>query len=287
MSSTRARGLGRGLGALIPGAPRHLGERVEYIPVDRIRAGPCQPRQALDSQELEDLAESVRSHGILQPIVVRPVTDGYEVVAGERRWRAAVMAGLDSVPAVVRQVSDVQALAMALVENLQRQDLNPLERAKAYQRLVEEFGLTQEEVARTVGRSQPSVANTLRLLALPPEVLELLGRGELSEAHARVLLSVSDPQRRVELARWAAQNHVPVRQLAQMAAREDGRRRPRAAKLRSPDPERHALEDTLRSKLATQVRVRKTRKGGVLEIEFYSDEDLVRICEVILGETVS
>lgn len=279
--STRSRGLGRGLGALIPGASPQLEDRVEYIPVDRIRPGPYQPRQAVDPQELEELAESVRSHGVLQPILVRPAADGYEVVAGERRWRAARMAGLETVPAVVRQVGDLQALAVALVENLQRQDLNPVERARAYRRLVEEFGLTQEEVARTVGRSQPSVANTLRLLSLPPEVLSLVERGELSEAHARVLLSVEDPQQRLALARRAADARMPVRELAREASPrvpQEGRRRGKAR-----DPNLEALEDALRSRLATQVRVRRTRKGGVLEIEFYSDEDLARICEAVLG----
>jgi ParB family chromosome partitioning protein len=283
VSAGKPRGLGRGLGALIPGASTHPEERVEYVPIHRIRPGPYQPRQAVDPKELGELAESVRSHGVLQPIVVRPVSDGYEVVAGERRWRAAAMAGLDSVPAVVRQVGDLQALAIALVENLQRQDLNPVERARAYRRLVEEFGLTQEEVARTVGRSQPSVANALRLLSLPPEVLQLVERGELTEAHARVLLSVEDPHRRLDLAHRAASKHLPVRQLAQLASDQRAPQRRRRAKTIPSDPNRQALEDALRSRLATQVRVRRTRKGGVLEIEFYSEEDFGRICEVILG----
>ncbi len=282
MSAGRARGLGRGLGALIPGADSQPEERVEYLPVDRIRPGPYQPRQMLAPEELAELADSVRLHGVLQPILVRPVADGYEVVAGERRWRAAAMAGLQTVPAVVKQVGDLQALEIALVENLQRQDLNPVERARAYRRLVEEFGLTQEELARAVGRSQPSVANTLRLLSLPPEILELLERGELSEAHGRVLLSVEDPQRRLALARRAAELQMSVRQLAQIASRGQATSRRRAT-TRVSDPNREALEDALRSRLATQVRVRKTRKGGVLEIEFYSEEDLERICEMILG----
>lgn len=286
MSGAKPRGLGRGLGALIPGASSHPEEKVEYVPVDRIRPGPYQPRQALDSRELEELAESVRSHGVLQPIVVRPVPDGYEVVAGERRWRAAAMAGLTNVPAVVRQVGDLQALAIALVENLQRQDLNPVERARAYRRLVEEFGLTQEEVARMLGRSQPSVANALRLLSLPPGILQLLERGELTEAHARALLSVEDPQRRLELAHKAASGRLTVRELTQLTSDRMGRRTRHGRGGQAADPDRQALEDALRSRLATQVRVRRTKRGGLVEIEFYSDDDLARICEVILGGPV-
>ncbi len=281
MSGTRARGLGRGLAALIPGAEATSHERIEYLPTDRVRPSRNQPRLSVQEAELEELASSVRVHGILQPIVVRPAGDGYEIVAGERRWRAAVLAGLPAVPAVVRQVGELESLALALVENLQRQDLNPLERARAYRRLSEEFGMTQGDIARLVGRSQPAVANTLRLLSLPDEVQERLRRGELLEAHARLLLEVQDPGRQVELARVASEGHLTVQELARLVRGQPGRAVRR--RHRAQDPDRQALEEALSVRLATRVRVRAGRKRGVVEIEFYSQEDLARICEILLG----
>lgn len=232
-------------------------------------------------EELEELAASVRVHGILQPIVVRPSGDGYEIVAGERRWRAAVLAGLATVPAVVRQVGELESLALALVENLQRQDLNPVERARAYRRLSQEFGLSQQEIARLVGRSQPAVANALRLLSLPQDVLEAVEKGELSEAHARLLLEVEDPGRRVELARLAVARKLTTRELGALVRPKARPKRTRRARLSSPDLV--ALEEALSQRLGTRVRVRTGRGRGVVEIEFYSDDDLSRICELVLG----
>lgn len=282
MSPHRPRGLGRGLAALIPGAeglPRE--ERIEYLPLDRVRPGKNQPRSSLPVEELEELAASVRVHGILQPIVVRPSGDGYEIVAGERRWRAAVLAGLATVPAVVRQVGELESLALALVENLQRQDLNPVERARAYRRLSQEFGLSQQEIARLVGRSQPAVANTLRLLSLPQDVLEAVEKGELSEAHARLLLEVEDPGRRVELARLAVARKLTTRELGRLVRPKSAPARARRVGPSSPDLV--ALEEALSQRLGTRVRVRTGRGRGVVEIEFYSDDDLSRICELVLG----
>ncbi|MDR7386227.1 MAG: ParB/RepB/Spo0J family partition protein [Armatimonadota bacterium] len=282
MSPHRPRGLGRGLAALIPGAEvLAREERIEYLPLDRVRPGKNQPRSSLPVEELEELAASVRVHGILQPIVVRPSGDGYEIVAGERRWRAAVLAGLATVPAVVRQVGELESLALALVENLQRQDLNPVERARAYRRLVQEFGLSQQEIARLVGRSQPAVANTLRLLSLPQEVLQAVEKGQLSEAHARLLLEVEDPGRRVELARLAVARRLTTRELGRLVRPKSGPVRARRAGPSSPDLV--ALEEALSQRLGTRVRVRTGRGRGVVEIEFYSDDDLSRICELVLG----
>lgn len=278
----KSRGLGRGLAALIPGADDAPGrERVEYIPTDQIRPNRNQPRLLVSQEELEDLAASVRVHGVVQPIVVRPAGDGYEIVAGERRWRAAVLAGLETVPAVVRQVGDLESLALALVENVQRQDLNPVDRARAYRRLAQEFGLTQGEIARLVGCSQAAVANTLRLLSLPEEVLEDLQRGAISEAHGRLLLEVGDPGRQVQLARQVVAEGLTTRELSRLVRRQERR----AARRRAPgrDRDRAVLEEALSQRLHTRVRVRRGRKGGVVEVEFYSEDDLARICEVILG----
>jgi ParB family chromosome partitioning protein len=293
MADARRRGLGRGLGALIPGAemPEIRGP-VDVLPVDSLRPGRHQPRDEIAGPAFEELVASVRVHGILQPIVARPAATGYEIVAGERRWRAAREAGLGTIPVVIRPLTDLEALQVALVENLQREDLNPADRARAYRRLIGEFGLTQQQVAEAVGRSQPSVANALRLLALPPEILETLERGALSEAHARLLLGVEDPEARRRLWKTALAHELPVRELADLirggrhsmpdtkatAAEKRRGRRPKKA-----DPNRTALEDTLRQRLGTQVHIRQGRKKGVVEIEFYSDDDLARVCDVILG----
>lgn len=278
----KPRGLGRGLAALIPGAEEVISrERVEHIPTDRIRPNRNQPRLSISPEEVEELASSVRLHGLVQPILVRPVGDGYEIVAGERRWRAAVLAGLTTVPAVVRQLGDLESLALALVENVQRLDLNPVERARAYRKLSQEFGLTQGEIAQLVGCSQAAVANTLRLLSLPEEVLRDLQRGLLSEAHGRLLLEVKDPVRQAELARRVSEEGLTTRQLSRLVAGEEKRSARRRALRAQPD--QVALEEALSRRLHTRVRVRKGRKGGVVEVEFYSDDDLARICEVILG----
>lgn len=278
----KPRGLGRGLAALIPGAEEVSSrERVEQIPTDRIRPNRNQPRLSIPREELEELASSVRVHGVVQPIVVRPAGDGYEIVAGERRWRAAVLAGLGTIPAVVRQVGDLESLALALVENVQRSDLNPVERARAYRTLSQEFGLTQGEIAQLVGCSQSAVANTLRLLSLPEEVLQELQRGVVSEAHGRLLLELKDPARQVELARKVAAEGLTTRQLSRLVGGEE-KRSTRRRTLRG-DPDQVAVEEALSRRLHTRVRVRRGRKGGVVEVEFYSDDDLARICEVILG----
>jgi ParB family chromosome partitioning protein len=243
-------------------------------------------------QTLEELVASIRAHGVLQPILARPAGAGFEIVAGERRWRAARDAGLTTIPAVIRTLTDLEALQVALVENLQREDLNPVERARAYRKLVDEFGLTQQQVADAVGRSQPSIANALRLLALPAEILETVETGTLSEGHARLLLGVEDGGVRRRLWKATLERDLSVRELADLihGARQQvpdtgvsGSVRRRGRKPRKTDPNRAALEDALRQRLGTQVHIRQGRKKGVVEIEFYSDADLARVCDALLG----
>lgn len=293
MADARRRGLGRGLGALIPGADMpEMRAPVELLPVDSVRPGRHQPRDEVAGRAFEELVASVRTHGILQPIVARPAATGYEIVAGERRWRAAREAGLGTIPAMIRPLTDLEALQIALVENLQREDLNPVERARAYRKLIEEFGMTQQQVADTVGLSQPSVANALRLLTLPSEILEAVESGTLSEGHARLLLAVEDTEVRRLLWMTTMERDLSVRELADMIrsgrhpvpdSEVTGSSRRRGRRPRKADPNRAALEDALRQRLGTQVHVRQGRKKGVVEIEFYSDDDLARICDVILG----
>jgi ParB family chromosome partitioning protein len=233
----------------------------------------------IDPAELSGLAASVRRHGVLQPIVVRPVGSGYEVVAGERRWRAAESAGLAAVPAVVRPMGDKEALELALVENLQREDLNPMERARAYRTLVEEFHLTQEQAAEQVGKSQPSVANALRLLGLPPQIQASLEAGRITEGHARALLSVSDGPGRLRLWEKVEKRGLSVRETERLARGSISRGIRRVGR----DPELHAVIDDLSGRLATKVTVSGSRSRGTIEIEFYSEDDLQRILDIIAG----
>ncbi|MBI4277452.1 MAG: ParB/RepB/Spo0J family partition protein [Armatimonadetes bacterium] len=279
------RGLGRGLAALIPGASEGAAQAgIQEIPTDNIVPGTFQPRGAIDGGEFEELVASVREHGILQPIIVRPRGDKHEVVVGERRWRAAVAAGLRTVPAVVRSLTDRETLEIALVENLQREDLTPLERAKAYHRLSREFGLTQEQVAQRVGVSRPAVANTLRLLGLPVEVQASLEHGRITEGHARALLMIQDRGRLLEAWRQVEKRGFSVRE-AEVLAQREGRivsRGTSVARKVRRDPEIVDLEEQLRTRLGTQVRIRQQRKKGEIVIEFYSVDDLTRIIDLLL-----
>jgi ParB family chromosome partitioning protein len=252
------------------------------IPLAQIVPNPHQPRRKQEGEALAELAASIAAHGVVQPIIVTElpgnIPPAYQIVAGERRWRAAQMAGLEAIPALVRELSPREALELALVENLQREDLNPLEEAEAYRMLAEDFGLSHEEIARQVGRSRPAVTNTLRLLQLPPAVRERLFAGELSAGHARALLSLPSPQLQEEAMRLVLRRGMNVRQTELLVQRllRPGRPRTRG----SPEPaETAALEARLREALGTRVTLKRGRKGGRLTIYFYSDEELEALLE--------
>lgn len=277
--------LGRGLEALIPGAPKPampiaipaagIAGAEQRIPLDRIRANPRQPRSEFDEAALRELAASIRVQGIIQPLLVRPDGDGaYELVAGERRLRAARLAGLDEVPVVVRDVSDGESLELALIENIQRSDLSPLEEAAAYQHLLDDFGHTQEEIATRVGKSRPAVANALRLLRLPEPIKKEIARGRLSAGHARVLLSLESADAQLRAARQILARQLSVRDTEKIAG---GRREPEKPATR--DPHRAALERDLAAALGTRVRILPRGRGGKIEIEYYSNEELHGIAE--------
>lgn len=270
-------GLGRGLDALIPRDRDDSTARA--LPLDRIAANPHQPRGTFDDEALAELAASIAAHGVLQPVVVRAATDGsYELIAGERRVRAARLAGLSEIPAVVRDPTAAELLELALVENLQRADLNPIDEASAYRVLTDRFGLSHEEVARQVGKSRVAVSNALRLLDLAPETRQSIMEGRISEGHGRALaaLTVAELQRAV--LRVVLDRHLSVRQTEELV-----RRRREAAPRR-----RHGLPDDLqdveaqlRGLLATKVGIVRTRRGGRLVIDFYSDEELDRLYAII------
>lgn len=281
----KTRGLGRGLGALIPGAGLPGESGIVDIPIDQIRPNTLQPRAGFDDTPMAELAASIREQGILQPVLVRPTADGYELVAGERRWRAAKAAGLQVVPAMVRRLDDRGALEAALVENLQREDLNAIDRARAYRRLSEEFGLSQEAVARRVGRSQPSVANTLRLLSLPPEVQAAVESGRITEGHARALLAIDDPLRVMAVWRAIEARGLSVRE-TEVAARRQGISREIRRRSAVYRVEFDIIQQNLSERLGAPVRVTASRKGrGEIRVTFYSPEDLDRLLNLMGGGT--
>lgn len=278
--------LGKGLGALLPDSfPSMLPlerETTHDIPLERIVPNRYQPRQAFAPGELAQLAESVKRNGVLQPVLVRRKADGlFELIAGERRYRAAKLAGLKSIPAVVRHSSDEQTMELALIENLQRADLNPMEEARAYQRLVTEFGLTQEVIAQKFGKDRSSIANSLRLINLPNEIKELIESRKLTTGHAKVLLGISRPELQIKLARRIIEGQLSVRQTEQLIASElrTGRTKP-AARRRTTYPD---LEEKLRKRLGTKVTIHEGRKGGRIEIHYFEPADLDRLTDLILG----
>jgi ParB family chromosome partitioning protein len=277
----RHTGLGRGLGALIPQTSPAGAAPVE-IPISRIRGNPYQPRQRVEQRALESLASSIAIHGILQPVLVTEVLDGYQLVAGERRVRAAQMAGLDRVPAIVRQMAQRDQLAVALVENVQRSDLNAMEEAHAYRQLADEFGLTQDEIATRVGRARSTVANTLRLLDLEQPVQQALADGSIAEGHARALAGASPAGQR-QLVEAVIARDLSVRQTEELVRRLRDRPASASRTASDPDTEMDRLEEDLRRALGTKVLLARSRNGGRIVIEYYSDEEFSRLYERLTG----
>jgi ParB family chromosome partitioning protein len=267
------RGLGRGLSALIPGGDE---QGLTEVPIGSINPNPMQPRTALTENELAELAASIREHGILQPLIVTRAQAGpaeYTLIAGERRWRAAQLAGLATVPVIIKEVSSREMLELALVENLQRADLNPLEAGGAYQHLIDDFGLTQEQVAARVGKSRTAVANTLRLLTLPQAAKAALASGEISEGHARALLGLRTEEALLAGLAQVVARGLNVREAEALVQRLNGER-PTPSAPTPTSPADQAFEDRFRQALGTKVNLLRGRKGGRLIIHFYSDDEL-------------
>jgi ParB family chromosome partitioning protein len=273
------RGIGRGLAAILPTTAGE-DETLHRIPLEQIAPNPDQPRKSFDEQALRALAGSLREHGVIQPVIVRALPGGrYELLAGERRWRAAQLAELDRIPAVVRTAADGERLELAMIENMARQDLNPVEAARACAALVDEFGLTKEEVGRRVGKSRVAISNLVRLLELPDEVLAMLEAGTLSEGHGRAVLQAPDHTVRRRVAREARDRGLSVRQTEDLARGGTSRPAKRAAKLQSADAleATRQAEDMLAALLGCEVKVRLGRKGGTVEIPF---DDLAELSEI-------
>jgi len=273
-------GLGRGLAALIPQRGAGQAGSVE-LPISAISRNPYQPRQAFEQAQLDELATSIAEHGVLQPILVSEIPGGFQLIAGERRLRAAEMAGLERIPALVRTADDSAQLAWALIENLQRSDLNALEAAAAYKRLVDEFGLSHDDVAGRVGKSRSAIANSLRLLDLAPEVKDALLRGAITEGHARAIAGIEDPVQEAAVSMDVESRGLSVRQTEELVRRLHRERPAKTPRERAPDVDR--LESALRDSLATKVTINTARKGGRITIEYYDEDDLERLYERLTG----
>jgi ParB family chromosome partitioning protein len=285
---TRKTGLGRGLEALIPTGENEIPKNgINQISIDRISPNPHQPRARFDTDELDELAASIMEHGVIQPLIVKRgnKVDEYILVAGERRLLAARRAGLVSVPVIIREADDQQLVELALVENVQRTDLGPLEAAEAYRQLAEDFGLSHDEIAVRVGKSRVTVTNTLRLLKLPASVMQALSDGLISEGHARVLLALPTAQAQSAAMQTIINHDLNVRQAEELVRKLSGQKLPRPTRPGLP-PELSAIEERMREHLGTKVSLTRKRKGGTVIIHYYSDEELDSLVDRILGESL-
>lgn len=287
------RGLGKGLGALIPELEEDNLEAQQVVDINLIVPNPYQPRKEFSDEKLNELAESIRIHGIIQPLLVREYQGKYQLIAGERRLRASKLVGLTEVPIVIREMTDQVMMEVALVENLQREDLNPIEEAEAYRRLMEEFKITQDEIAKRVGRSRPAIANTLRLLNLPLEIQSDLAKGTLTMGHARPLLSLKAPEEQLRFWKIIQEEQLTVRQTEEMirqavdqtdVSRETKRSTKQQKANISRDPNLLQIEEELQLSLGTKVVIKPDKIGGKIEINYYSDEDFERLCERLIQD---
>lgn len=278
----KKKALGKGLKAFIPEEYGILKEeKYAELDIDQLKPNPFQPRLKFSQDSIDELSRSIKESGVLQPIIVSPEGDGYRIIVGERRWRAAQRIGLKKIPVLIRTMSNEKQLEASLIENLHREDLNPLEIALAYQKLIQELDHTQEEIAQKVGKDRSSVTNYLRLLRLPQEIQDCLGEGKISMGHARALLSLEDPQTQISLCQQLIEETLSVRDVEKMIQRL--KRKPSAKKSREADPDLLALQEELLKVLGTKVSISGTQDKGVIKVYYFSMEDLDRIYEKIKG----
>ena len=302
MAGTKKGGLGRGLEALFADSvpvtrevkpadtaakpakksaeKAEPAETVRYISIHDVKPNANQPRKVFDEEKIAELAASIKENGIIQPLIVRKKGKSYEIVAGERRWRASVKAELKEVPCIVRELDDEQNMLLAIVENMQREDLNPMEEAEGLNQMIAAYGLTQEQVSKSIGKSRPYIANSLRLLKLPEEIRDLISDGSLSAGHGRTLVSVPDEARQIEIARKILKDGLSVRETEKLAAeKEEPGKKKRGRKPKDPDVAR--VEADLKEVLGTRVNIKRTGKKGKIEIEFFSRDELERLIEML------
>jgi ParB family chromosome partitioning protein len=279
--------LGKGLGALLPEFGQAESKALLYCGIEEIVPNPSQPRKHFDESKLQELTESVREKGILEPLLVRRTDQGYELIVGERRWRAAQKAGLREVPVLVKEVEGREAFEISLIENLQREDLNPIEEAEAYKHLIEEFNISQDDLSKRIGKDRTTITNTLRLLKLPLEVRNQLLQNRITSGHARALLSLENKEKQKELCALIIKKGLSVREaerLAKQWAAKFQKTTPSLKRKGDLESQLHSLEDSLRKRLGTKVHITQKGKKGRIEIEYFSHEELERIVEAILGK---
>lgn len=278
------KGLGRGLDALISSANalENARDSVLEVKINDVEPNADQPRKVFDQERLQALAESIKEHGVVQPIIVRQDGNRYVIVAGERRWRAAKLAGLKTIPVVIKELSSRQVMEIALIENLQREDLNPIEEAEAYQKLMEEYNMTQEEVAKLVGKSRAAIANSVRLLSLAKEIQEMLVDGRLTSGHARTLVAIEDQNRQKELAEIIVKKGLNVREAERLASQES-RRTSSKKEPKKEDVEITQLVEDLRTLFGTKIDLHRGKDKGKIVIEYYSKEEFDRIIDLLLN----
>lgn len=275
--------LGKGISALIPEKELPAQEKILYLKLEQIRPNPFQPRENFDSQSIEELAQSIKEKGVIQPVLVRPKGDFYELIVGERRFRAANLLNLKEIPAIVKDVIDEDSLELSLIENIQRQDLNPIEEAHAYQYLIDKFNLTQEKISEVLGKARVTITNILRLLKLPQEIQEEIKKGRITFAHGRTLLEIEDNNLQRKLTQEIISKHLSVNELEnliKMRLTKGLKRKPRQL---TQEPYIVVIEEELQHILGTKVRISKRKKRGTILIEFYSPQELERITEIIRG----
>jgi ParB family chromosome partitioning protein len=273
--------LGKGLDALIPSLHINDDDKIVEIPLSQLRANPYQPRKVFDEHSIEELAISIKEHGIITPIIVREVLKGYEIIAGERRWRASQLAKRATISAVIRKLSDQQVMEIALIENLQREDLNSMEIAQAYQGLMTTFSLTQEQLSTKVGKSRPHIANFLRLLHLPDEVKDYVSRGTLTMGHAKAIAGLKDAKAVKDIALTAMKNEWSVRELEEHIQKIEQTSKTKKVTKIKRDPYIQQLEETLRGLYGTKVSIKNNRNKGRIELAYYSKDDLERLLEIL------
>lgn len=295
MAAPKGRGLGKGLEALFNDVEinTHDTERnsssanegILFLDINDIKPNSKQPRKNFPDDKIDELAKSIETHGIIQPIMVRPAGEGYEIVAGERRWRAARRAALKQVPCIIRELTEEQNMLIAIIENMQREDLNPMEEADALNQMIVQYGLTQEEVSKSVGKSRPYITNALRLLKLPSEIREMVVQGQLTSGHARAIAGVKDETKQVSLASKTVKEGLSVREAETLANKENESmpNRQAKAKPRAKNREITDLEEELKTVLGTKVEISQGTKRGKIEIEYYSRDELERLLELLLS----
>jgi len=254
---------------------------IQYLDINDIKPNPDQPRKVFNEEKISELADSIKEHGIIQPLVVRKAEIGYEIVAGERRYRAARKAELKQVPCIVRELTDEQNMFLAIIENMQREDLNPIEEAEAIHKLIETYGLTQEQVSKSVGKSRPYVTNSLRLLKLPEEIKEMVAIGQLSQGHARALINVADNKQQMNLAIRARDGGLSVRAMEQLAGKATTGKKGKPAKRKPKSTDQAVVEEDLKKILGTKVNLNQKGTKGKIEIEYYSRDELERLIELL------